>query len=319
MPIIEDSNFRSPFLLSNCHVQTMYAGLFRKPPAVEYTRERWTTPDDDFLDLDFSRIGSEKLVVVLHGLEGSADRPYIRGVVKIMNDNGWDGVGLNFRGCSGESNLLPRAYHSGETEDLGFVLDTLISTGKYQEIAIVGFSLGGNVVLKYVGENGSAIDPCIKKAVGVSVPIHLASSSDEISSWNNRPYLLRFLKTLKAKTFAKKDILPDYIDLEAVKSAKDFVDFDGAATAPIHGFSSALDYYTRSSSKQFLDQIQIPTLLLNAKDDSFLSDLCYPLELAKNHPYFHLEIPAHGGHVGFVSFQSNGYYWSETRIRDFLL
>lgn len=297
----------------------MYAGLFREAPAVNYVRERWTTPDQDFLDLDWSRLDSDRLVVVLHGLEGSADRPYIRGVVKAMNEVGWDGVGLNFRGCSGVANLLPRAYHSGETEDLGFVLRRIIDSYDYQEIAIVGFSLGGNVTLKYVGENGTSLHPCIKKAVGVSVPVHLASSSDEISSWNNRPYLLRFLKTLKAKTLAKQEILPAHIDIEAVKNARDFPQFDGAATAPIHGFSSALDYYTRSSSLQFLPDITIPTLLLNAKDDSFLSSQCYPIELAREHPMLHLEIPRNGGHVGFVDFRNTPYTWTEIRIREFLL
>lgn len=319
MPILDKPVFKPPIWLRNCHAQTIYAGLFRPLPEVTYERERVVTPDGDFLDLDWSKIGSNKLVIVLHGLEGNADRPYVRGVVKIMNEAGWDGMGLNFRGCSGESNRLPRAYHSGETEDLDWVIARSIASQQYDSIAIVGFSLGGNVTLKYVGERGAAIAPEVKKAVGVSVPIHLESSSIEISSWQNWPYLRRFLKTLKAKTLAKADILPPEIDLKAVKSAVDFPQFDGAATAPIHGFSSATDYYTRSSSLTFLPEVAIPTLLLNAADDSFLSPRCYPIDLAREHPFLHLQVPDYGGHVGFVQFVPEGYYWSEQQIRDFLV
>ena len=190
--------------------------------------------------------------------------------------------------------------------------------GYYDSIALVGFSLGGNVTLKYVGERGRDIHPSIKKAVGISVPVHLESSCHEISKWENWIYLNRFLKTLKEKTLTKKAILPKHIDLEAVVQARDFFEFDGAATAPIHGFKSALDYYTRSSSLQFLPEIKIPTLLLSAADDTFLSPACYPLELAKTHSYLFLEIPKHGGHVGFAYFKGKGHYWSELRVYDFL-
>ena len=311
-------DFRPPLLLRNRHAQTVYAGLFRPFPEVAYTRERLETADGDFLDLDWSRQGSDRLVVVLHGLEGSSDRPYIRGLVKIMNDAGWDGVALNFRGCSGEANRLARAYHSGETGDLGMVLERIITREHYQSISLVGFSLGGNVTLKYVGEQGSHIHPRIRSAVGVSVPVDLESSSLELGRWYNRPYLWRFLKSLKAKTFAKKDILPNNINLEAVQAARDFREFDDAVTAPVHGFVDAVDYWTRSSSKPFLRKIRIPTLLINAADDSFLSSLCYPEEIARENPHFSLEIPRWGGHVGFVQFNAAGYYWSEQRIRSFL-
>jgi len=319
MPIVDYPPFKPPFLLRNCHFQTTYAGLFRPLPEVPYSRERLNTPDGDFLDLDWSKIGSRKLVMVLHGLEGSADRPYVRGIVKIMNDAGWDGAGLNFRGCSGEANWVSRAYHSGETEDLDWVLNGIIGSGAYDEIAIVGFSLGGNVALKYVGERGDKIHPIIKKAIGISVPVHLESSCIEISKLENRIYLRRFLATLKEKTLAKSHLLPKHIDLDAVAKARDFPQFDGAATAPIHGFSSANDYYSRSSSLQFLPHIKIPTLLLNAKDDSFLSKACYPYQLARESAYLYLETPKTGGHVGFVYFKGNGFYWSELRVKAFLL
>ncbi len=318
MPIVDAPPFKPPLLLRNCHFQTTYAGLFRPNPAVDYQRERLHTPDGDFLDLDWSKIGARKLVLVLHGLEGSADRPYVRGIVKIMNEAGWDAAGLNFRGCSGEANLVSRAYHSGETEDLDWVLQKIMASGVYEEIALVGFSLGGNVALKYVGERGDKISPIIKKAIGISVPVHLESSCIEISKLENRIYLRRFLATLKEKTLAKRHLLPDHIDLEAVAQSRDFPQFDGAATAPIHGFSSANDYYSRSSSLQFLPSIKIPTLLLNALDDSFLSKACYPYELAKENPFLYLETPKHGGHVGFVYFKGNGYYWSELRVKAFL-
>ncbi len=318
MPIVDSPLFKPPLLLRNYHLQTGYAGLFRPIPEVDYKRERVNTPDGDFLDLDWSKMGARKLVMVLHGLEGSADRPYVRGIVKIMNESGWDGVGLNFRGCSGEANLMSRAYHSGETDDLDWVLSRIIASGAYDEIAIVGFSLGGNVALKYVGERGEKVHPMIKKAVGISVPVDLESSCIEISKLENRIYQHRFLVTLKEKTLAKKHLLPKHIDLEAVAKSRDFPQFDGAATAPIHGFSSADDYYSRSSSLQFLSDIKIPTLLLNAVDDSFLSKTCYPYELAKQSPFLFLETPKHGGHVGFVYFKGNGFYWSELRVKAFL-
>jgi len=319
MPYLGTTNYRPSFFFRNKHWSTIYPSLFRKIPGVVYQRERIELEDGDFLDLDWSRKNSKKLVIVLHGLEGSTDRPYVRGIINIMNKVGWDGVGLNFRGCSGTPNRLPRGYHSGETGDLKFLIEKLISEANYETINLVGFSLGGNVTMKFLGELGNELTSIVKRAVGISVPIDLYGSCLEIQRINNRIYLNSFLKSLKEKVRLKSDILKSHIDLEKIYKAQDFFEFDGLATAPLHGFSSASHYYKSSSSLQFLPNINIPVLLINALNDSFLSETSYPIELARNSKKIHLATPKFGGHVGFVTRHPENIYWSEEMVRDFFL
>lgn len=318
MPVINDSSYRPPLFFSGHHMQTMFPTLFRTVEDVTYVRTRLETPDDDFLDVDRSCIGSSKAAVVLHGLEGDSRRSYILGMVRALNRNGWDAAAVNFRGCSGEPNRQPRMYHSGETQDVGLVLETLIREGQYTEIALVGFSLGGNVVLKYVGEQGEAIHPAIKRAVAFSVPCDLASCAVRLAEFGNRLYLIRFMKMLREKVAMKKRIMPDKIDDSGLALVKTFAQFDDRYTAPLHGFKDAQDYWERSSSRQFLPAIAIPTLLVSAADDPFLGPSCYPWEEAGASARLHLEVPRHGGHVGFVSFGPDGDYWSERRAVRFL-
>jgi hypothetical protein len=310
-------NYQPPLLFRYHHVATVYPSLFRKVKAVRYTRERLTTPDDDFLDLDWSRVGSDKLVVALHGLEGSSQSHYIKGIVRIFNDHQWDVVALNFRSCSGELNRRRRMYHSGETDDLGFVLNELISRNYYRDIVPVGFSLGGNVALKYAGEQGLAISPVIKKVVGVSVPMELASCSLAIERRSNYVYIKTFMNSLKRKFKAKQKIYPD-IDARRIFQARGFSDFDDAFTAPVHGFESAQDYWAKASSRQFLPRIAVPALIINARDDSFLSDQAYPYEEVRRNPHLHLLTPRFGGHVGFHQKHPRGYYWTEEQILSFV-
>ena len=318
MPVLFDSDYRVPFLFQNKHLQTIYPALFRRVPGVEYTRERVELPDGDFLDLDWSKRGNQRLVVVLHGLEGNADRPYIRGMVKLFNQAGWDALGWNFRGCSGEINRLLRTYHSGETEDLHWVLSRIIAQKTYESIAIIGFSLGGNVTLKYLGEQGSNLPQTVKAAVAFSVPCDLASSGVRLRQWYNRPYMDRFMEGLKEKIKAKEALATGVVDLDQVYRSRNFADFDGAFTAPVHGFSSAEDYWEKASSLYFLPEIKIPCLLINAQNDSFLSPACFPYQIAKENTFFYLETPSNGGHVGFISRDSEGFYWSERRALQFL-
>lgn len=317
MPLIS-STFKAPFGYSNNHLQTIVPGILRKVRNLNYQRERITTPDNDFLDLDWSSVDSKRLVIVLHGLEGATDRPYVRGLIKCANAQDWDGVGLNFRGCSGTPNLAFRSYHSGVTDDVELVVKHILSKDIYDEIAIVGFSLSGNVALKYAGEQSSQIDPKIKKVVGVSVPCDLVNGSKRIAQRDNFIYLRRFMTSLKEKIADKEKRYPKLIDYERLRRAKTFYDFDDTYTGPAHGFQGALDYYTRCSSILFIPNITIPTLILNAKDDSFLSDSCYPIDLAKRMDNVFLEMPQNGGHVGFMSRQRRPFYWSEERIMDFL-
>lgn len=318
MPHLQKSSFYAPFYCRNPHIQTIYPSVFRKVKGFEYQRERFELPDGDFLDLDFSKIGSKKLVLVLHGLEGSADRPYVRGMVKLFNANGWDGLGMNFRGCSGEDNRLARTYHSGETEDLNSVIEKLSAEGYYEDITIIGFSLGGNVTLKYIGEQGKKLNPLVQRAVVFSVPVHLQSASEELAKWSNKLYMNRFMCNLKDKVRGKEALVRGKVDLAKVYTSKSFLDFDEYFTAPIFGFDGAVDYWTRSSSKQFLENIQIPALLVNAQDDSFLSAACYPYEAAQANPHLTLETPLNGGHVGFLAVNSAGHLWSEQRALAFV-
>ncbi len=317
MPVFKPEKYNPPFIFKNHYFATIYPSLFRKIK-VNYQRERWDTPDGDFLDLDWLKKSSQKLLITIHGLEGSSDSNYIKGMVKIFNDNEFDAVAINLRGCSGEPNLGRINYHSGQTSDLDFVVKTILKQYNYKEIIIVGFSLGGNIVLKYGGELGDQIPVEVKKIVGISVPTDLTESVAVINRRQNFIYLRRFLISLKDKFKAKKHLYPD-LDATKILGAKDFTDFDGAFTAPVHGFESAEDYWYRSSSIFFLDNIKIPTLILSALDDSFLSETSYPYAHVERNPNLFLLTPKHGGHVGFFQFNSQGYYWSEERVMEFVM
>lgn len=318
MPIVSNSEYRAPLFFRNPHSQTVFPSVFRKVEEIKYVRERINTPDGDFLDLDWSKSGSNKLAIVLHGLEGDSGRSYIKGMAKAVNRRGWDAMALNFRGCSGEPNKQSRMYHSGETQDLELVIGHVLSKQDYDQLALIGFSLGGNVILKYLGESNGSIDPVIKAAVTLSVPVDLKACSVRLEELGNWAYCQRFLRMLRKKINKKSELYPHTVDTSFLDSVKTLKEFDDKFTAPLHGFRNADDYYTRSSSKQFLSGITVPCLLINSADDPFLGPSCYPLEDAKSSSSFYLEIPCHGGHVGFVSFNDFGEYWSETRAGQFI-
>jgi uncharacterized protein len=315
MPVLAQSTYKCHPLLSNGHLQTVLPALMRRLKPLTYDRERIKTPDQDFLDLDWVRTGARRLVVLSHGLEGDSKRHYIVGMINALTKRGWDAVAWNARGCSGEPNQILRFTHSGATEDLDAVLAHILSKDAYTELALIGFSLGGNLTLKYLGERPP--DPRIKAAVAFSVPCDLQSSSVELSKPVNRIYMVRFLATLRQKIRALSHLMPDRINDCGYNQLKNFKDFDDRYTAPIHGFKSAEDYWQKCSCKPFLQRITVPTLLINARNDPFLADACYPHEQATANPNLHLETPLHGGHVGFMSF-TNGEYWSETRAVPFL-
>jgi predicted alpha/beta-fold hydrolase len=316
MPILSNSKYRPLLLLSNKHINTIIPSLFRKVD-IEYQRERITTTDNDFIDLDFSSKGNDKVVLVLHGLEGSSKSSNVKGIVKISNLNNYDAVVLNFRGCSGEPNKLLSAYHSGKTDDIDLTIKHLSS--KYKSITTIGFSLGGNAMLKYLGEQHASV-ALISKSVAISVPCNLKSSANKMAKSSNSIYMKRFLKTLKSKVFEKCKIHTDHtIDLIKIEKSKNFSDFDDEYTAPIHGFGNADNYWKLNSSKQFLKNITTPTLLINALDDPFLTEDCFPNEIAKTSDSLFLETPKKGGHMGFLSKTGiNGIYWHEQRAFDFL-
>ena len=317
MPVIENSSYKVPFLFRSKHLNTIIPSTFRKVKGVNYERERIELPDDDFLDLDWSRFGSNKIAIVCHGLEGKSHRVYVRGMVRALNRRGWDAAAVNYRGCSGEPNRLLRSYHSGSTDDLHTIVTHVAGTGKYRKISLIGFSLGGNLILKYLGENVYPIPSSVKIAAAVSTPCDLDSSVNEMDRWRNRIYLRRFLRMLHEKIRDKMRILPGEINDDDFSSIKTLRQFDDRY-APIHGFKDAKDYYEKCSSGQFLSGIKIPTLVINARDDPFLSRECYPIKEAKRSRYLHLEMPKHGGHTGFFLNSRSGDYWHEERVMEFI-
>jgi uncharacterized protein len=307
--------YRAPFILFNKHIETIYPSLIRRVESLSYVRERITTPDDDFLDLDWMKKDSKKLIILSHGLEGNSQRSYIKGMANIFYTNGFDVLAWNFRGCSGEMNRKIRFYHSGATDDLDLVINHSIAKG-YTEINLIGFSLGGNLTLKYMGEKGSDLDPIIKKGVAFSVPLNLHTSCIEISKPSNWVYNKRFLNSLKEKVLNKSKQISE-LDPGQLASIKSLLEFDNSYTAPIHGFKDAIDYYEQCSSIRFIESIERPTLVVNALNDPFLGDDCYPSHL-RNHVYLKFEFPERGGHVGFSLFNQNGLYWSELRALQFI-
>lgn len=318
MPIISHSTYKPPFLLRNGHLATIYSSLLRTFDPGFYRRERIGTPDGDFLDLDWSQIGCGRLAILSHGLEGSSHRSYMMGMAKALNRHGWDALAWNFRGCGGEINRKLRFYHSGATEDLHCVINHVLLTKKYEEIALIGFSMGGNLTLVYLGREAKKLPGIISKAVAFSVPCDLRSGSLQMAKVKNKIYMKRFLRMLHKKVVQKMTLMPEKINDDDFHTIKNFKDFDDRYTAPIHGFKNAEDYWRQCSSKKFLANIEIPTLIVNAENDPFLGPECYPFREAEKSKAVFLEVPRHGGHVGFVSFNKAGTYWSEQRAIEFL-
>jgi uncharacterized protein len=314
MPVLA-SRFRPPFFLCNGHIQTILSALLRPRADVGFQRERLELIDGDFLDLGWSRIGADRLVILSHGLEGSADAGYNRGMAAKLNAAGWDVLVWDFRGCSQETNRLPRLYHSGETGDLGAVID--FAATRYSRIALVGFSLGGNLTLKYLGE--SSPHPAIISAAAVSAPLDLAATARALDRhWSNRIYLRSFIKSLVAKVEAKAVRFPDKFDVSGIRMIRTFEEFDGRYTAPVHGFRDAEDYWEKTSARQFLDRITVPTLILIACDDPLLTPESFPVAEAEGNPCLFLEMPKSGGHLGFIDLARGFEPWSERRVVEFL-
>jgi predicted alpha/beta-fold hydrolase len=314
MPVLV-SRFRPPSFLCNGHIQTIFAVLLPRRFNVGLERERLELDDGDFLDLDWARTGSDKLVVLSHGLEGRSDSRYNLGLATMLNLVGWDALAWNFRGCSQEMNRLPRLYHSGETRDLAAVIECAAT--RYSRIALVGFSLGGNLTLKYLGEANP--HPAVVKAVAVSAPLDLAATARAIDrKWSNWIYRRSFIKSLIAKVETKALKFPDKFDLSGSRMIRTFHEFDDRYTAPVHGFRDAADYWEKTSARQYLDRINVPTLILNAGDDPLLTPESFPFAEAEMNPCLFLETPESGGHLGFLDLVHGLEPWSDRRIIEFL-
>jgi predicted alpha/beta-fold hydrolase len=288
--------------------------LFRRVAPITCERERITTPDGDFLDLDWNRDHlSDSLVIITHGLEGNSANASVQGMARAFHRAGWDTLAWNLRGCSGEVNRLLRTYHSGAWEDLQCVIEH--ASPGYRNIVLVGFSIGGNLTLKYLGDHGTAIHPAIKRAVASSVPCDLASSARVLESRINSIYMKHFMRDLRRKIREKATAFPGGISTEGLDRIRTFREFDGTYTAPLNGFLSAEDYWAKASSKPSLHGITVPTLLVNALNDPFLGPECFPKKEAAANPHLHLELPESGGHLGFLTLANE--YWSETRAVEF--
>lgn len=310
MPLIP-STYKAPVYLFNAHLETVIPSVFRKV-AGTYQRERLELADGDFLDLDWMSRQQRKLVIISHGLEGSSERHYTKGMAVHFFKHGWDALAWNCRGCSGEINRLPRFYHHGATEDLAAVVDHALRKN-YNHIVLVGFSMGGSMTLKYLGEQTRPRE--IKSAITYSVPCDLGSSASELDKPDKKFYLKRFLKKLEKKIRTKANQFPTLLTAQGFETITSFREFDTRYTAPLHGFADANDFYSRASCYPYLPNIQIPALIVNAENDPFLPRACYPTGLAQHHTHLHLEIPARGGHVGFsLAGKTN---WMETRALEF--
>lgn len=317
MPVVGNSSFYPSALLANGHLQTVWPSLFRKVP-VHYQRERLITPDDDFLDLDWSRTGGRRVAVLSHGLEGNSHRAYMTGMVRALNAGGWDALAWNFRSCSGEINRQLRFYHSGSIDDLDLVVQHALNSESYDELALIGFSMGGNLSLLWLGKQGDNLDARIRGAALYSVPCALTDSADALAKPVNHIYMRRFLRMLEVKIRAKAELYPELISVEGFDRIRNFHDYDNRYTAPLHGFQNAEDYWSRCSSVSSIARVQVPTLLVNALDDPFLQGGCYPVDAAAASDQVYLEMPRHGGHNGFKSDWRSLQYWSETRALQFL-
>ncbi|MBA3985184.1 MAG: alpha/beta fold hydrolase [Flavobacteriales bacterium] len=316
MPLLK-STYTPPSIFKNAHFSTIYSAKIRIAPQIIQTRQRIELEDGDFIDLDWSyaSVKTKKLTVLLHGLEGNAQRTYIQGAASHLNNNGWDAVAVNYRGCSGEPNKLFRSYNAGTTDDLEAVIQFILQKKRYTEIALNGFSLGGNLLLKYLGEREN-VPAEIKKAVAISTPLSLKGSLESLQKTSNWVYRTSFLMDLKKKYRQKINQFPEALSKNDFKLIKSLLDFDNMYTSKAHGFEDAYDYYKKNSSLQFLPLVKIPVLLLNAKNDSFLSTACYPVKFAEGSEYIFLESPKYGGHVGF--YDKNNVYYSERRTVNFL-
>ncbi len=317
MPIINSLYKGSPWVRGK-HMETIVPALFRKVEGIVYLRERMATPDQDFIDLDWSTKGHKRLAIISHGLEGNTNKHYIRGMAKELNAEGWDALTWNHRSCSGELNKVPGFYHAGSTEDLNSVIKHALGSNRYTEIVLIGFSLGGNIILKYLGERGEAIPKEISKATVFSVGCDIYALVQTLSEGFNKVYVAHFMYTLKDKAKKKAELYPDLIPGINWKKVKTITDFDDHFTAPVCGFKDAIDYYTECSIQKNIPHIRIPTLIVTAENDPFMNKKCFPIEECKNSPYVFLEIPPRGGHLGFMKDSLNGRYWSEERTIAFL-
>ena len=308
--------YQSPRWLPGGHLQTIYPAIGITRPEVTFRRERWNTPDGDFIDVDFVDGDTDKpFVVLFHGLEGSSDSHYARALMAAIKERRWSGAVPHFRGCSGELNTAPRFYHSGDAEEIHWIIQRLQQKNRsYSHFFATGVSLGGNALLRWLGESQRQAEH-VHAACAISAPVDLAQGGASLSSGLNMLYTRMFLKTLKPKCLTKLRQFPGLFDQHAMLAAKNLYDFDNVVTAPLHGYRDTNDYWNRASARHVMSDITVPTLVLNALNDPFLPGQHLP---RKASPSVTLDYPEHGGHVGFASGLPPGKLdWLPTKILTF--
>ncbi|MBK6266263.1 alpha/beta fold hydrolase [Marivirga sp. S37H4] len=316
MPLIINKTYKSPFYAFNQHIETIIPSAIRKVKGVNYHRERITTPDNDFLDIDWLKADNDQLVIISHGLEGSSHRPYVKGIAKLFHQNGWDALAWNCRSCSEEMNKNEILYHHGFTEDVDTVVQRALADN-YKSICLIGFSMGGSLTLKYLGENADNLPDSIKAGMAVSVPCDLEGSSKMLALKENKFYQSRFMRKLSKKMLWKNEQFPGFVEMKPWKLFKNFHEFDTHYSAKIFGFKDAADFYQNVQCLPFIENIKVPTLVLNALNDPMLADSCYPKELAERMPNLTLEISDKGGHVGFMQAGKEFTYAEERALQYF--
>lgn len=316
-PAQRESAYQASGFARSGHLQTILPTLFRRVAGINWQRERMNTADGDFIDLDWLNHGRDRVVVLCHGLEGSADTHYMKGMARAFSAADWDVVGYHFRGCSGEPNLLARAYHSGATDDLTEVIDHVLSRGQFKQLALVGFSLGGNLILKYLGEPNDQRPAELCGGVAISPPVDLSGCCDRLNQAQNWVYQQRFLRSLQGKIIAKGELVKQALGVRTLPRCRSVREFDHRYTAPLHGFDGAEDYYRQNSAGQYLALIDYPALLISALDDPFLGASCFPGRDQVNQQ-LQLLYSQHGGHVSFMQRHPSGSFWAELQCVEFL-
>lgn len=315
MPIINSPGYsKRPWFLFNKHMETVIPSMFYKIDGVNYQRERLELADGDFLDLDWLGTDQEKLIIITHGLEGNSERHYVMGPARLFAENGWSALAWNCRSCSGEMNRLPRFYHHGDTDDLATVIDHAVAKG-FKTIVLMGLSMGGSMSLKYLGEERKRPD-AVKGAATFSVPCNLKDSAVQLKVKGNGLYEKRFLNKLKKKIFEKAES-HEGLDTEGLEAMTDFDEFHKKYTVPLHGFENLEDFFQQATCDRYLPEVKYPVLIGNAVNDPLLGAGCYPVKIAEQSEYVHLEMPRYGGHVGFT-IKGDPYSWMDYRTLEFV-
>lgn len=314
MPLIETQHYTAPFYLFDRHLETIYANVARKPAPVNYEREIFHTSDGDIMALDWLRNDSNRLVVLAHGLEGDSRRKYMVGMAGYFHQRGWNALAWNCRSCGGLMNKLPKMYHHGETDDIGELIDYVAGQKHFDKIALIGFSMGGSIILKYLAA-ARRLSPKLIAAVAISTPCNLKDAARQTLKPLNRIYFSRSLGSLKRKMQMKAAILPHVAS--RLHLIRNFDDLIRLYTLPVYGFKSVDEFYEQASAGSYLRSVKLPSLIINAKNDPLLTPSCMPADAAKENPYLFLDMPDRGGHVGFA-LHGKDYTMAERRSFDFI-